>query len=114
MITRIIPRFRNVQDMKAQHMNTTESRRHEHRRRLGITGIVAAAAMIGTLLVPQAAHAADPLPDGLTQETAAGSCWEIKQNYPSSANGTYWLVTPALVYPQQFYCDQEREGADGY
>ncbi|MFD6816887.1 fibrinogen-like YCDxxxxGGGW domain-containing protein [Microbacterium sp. NPDC060132] len=49
-------------------------------------------------------------PDGLTPETAAASCWEIKQNNPGSADGVYWLVTPTLVDPQQFYCDQTTLG----
>ncbi|WP_291278551.1 fibrinogen-like YCDxxxxGGGW domain-containing protein [Galactobacter sp.] len=48
--------------------------------------------------------------DGLTEATAAASCWEIKQNAPASTNGVYWLYTPALGAPQQFYCDQERQG----
>lgn len=72
---------------------------------------VAAAALIVSLLGPApAAHAADPLPDGLSQETAAGSCWEIKQNTPAAPSGVYWLVTPQLVAPEQFYCDQETDG----
>ncbi len=48
--------------------------------------------------------------DGLSQATAAGSCWEIKQNDPSAADGVYWLVTPALQAPEQFYCDQTSNG----
>jgi trimeric autotransporter adhesin len=58
---------------------------------------------------PRAA-AADPPPDGLTSRTAAASCWEIKQNVPSSADGVYWLVTPTLIAPQQFYCDMTTDG----
>ncbi|MGV2984784.1 fibrinogen-like YCDxxxxGGGW domain-containing protein [Microbacterium sp. AGC85] len=72
---------------------------------------IAVAAMVGTLLTPVAATAADaPLPDGLTQETAAASCWEVKQNFPTAADGIYWLVTPELVAPDQFYCDQTTDG----
>lgn len=56
------------------------------------------------------ARADAPLPDGLTETTAAASCWEIKQNTPTAPSGVYWLVTPALVYPQQFYCDQTTDG----
>ncbi len=48
--------------------------------------------------------------DGLSQATAAGSCWEIKQSTPSAPSGVYWLVTPALVAPEQFYCDQSTDG----
>lgn len=74
---------------------------------------VVIAALVGSLLTPVAATAADQpaaVPDGLTSETAAGSCWEIKQNSPNSADGVYWLVTPALVAPEQFYCDQTTDG----
>ena len=48
--------------------------------------------------------------DGLSQATAAGSCWEIKQSTPSAPSGVYWLITPALVAPEQFYCDQGTDG----
>ena len=48
--------------------------------------------------------------DGLSQATAAGSCWEIKQSTPSAPSGVYWLITPALVAPEQFYCDQSTDG----
>ncbi|MBN9613878.1 MAG: hypothetical protein J0H64_10595, partial [Actinobacteria bacterium] len=47
-----------------------------------------------------------PTPDGLTQASAAASCWEIKQNTPNAPSGVYWLATPALGGAQQFYCDQ--------
>ncbi|WP_316668368.1 fibrinogen-like YCDxxxxGGGW domain-containing protein [uncultured Propionibacterium sp.] len=48
--------------------------------------------------------------DGRTEATAAASCWEIKQNDPSSADGTYWLQTPAMDAPGQFFCDQTTDG----
>ncbi|MEW2459699.1 fibrinogen-like YCDxxxxGGGW domain-containing protein [Microbacterium sp. K41] len=72
---------------------------------------IAALAVVGALLTPGAASAVVASgPDGRTQETAAASCWEIKQNNPAAADGVYWLVTPGLVYPQQFYCDQTTDG----
>ena len=49
-------------------------------------------------------------PDGRTSATAAASCWEIKQNDPNAEDGVYWLLTPTLVAPQQFYCEQEEYG----
>lgn len=49
-------------------------------------------------------------PLGRTSTDAAASCWEIKQNEPGSANGTYWLQTPKLVAPEQFYCDMTTDG----
>lgn len=48
--------------------------------------------------------------DGLSAATAAASCWDIKANYPASADGTYWLLTPAMSAPAQFYCDQTTDG----
>ena len=47
---------------------------------------------------------------GLSAPTAGTSCWSIKQSYPSSADGIYWLWTPKLVAPQQFYCDMTTDG----
>ncbi|MGP9734372.1 fibrinogen-like YCDxxxxGGGW domain-containing protein [Brachybacterium sp. AOP42-C2-15] len=51
-----------------------------------------------------------PEPDGLGEGTAAASCWEIKQKDPASQDGIYWLVTPELGAPQQFFCDQTTDG----
>ena len=48
--------------------------------------------------------------DGLSPETAAPSCWSIKQYYPESEDGTYWLWTPQLVHPQQLHCDMTTDG----
>lgn len=47
---------------------------------------------------------------GDSAATAAGSCWEIKQQRPSAADGAYWLLTPAMTEPAQFYCDQTTDG----
>lgn len=92
-------------------MNTIPNPRRPRLARAAVGTAVAVAALIGSLLTPMAAVSAEaPLPDGLTQETAAASCWEIKQNHPASTDGIYWLVTPALVAPEQFYCDQTTNG----
>ena len=85
--------------------------------------LVAVATMIGgtTLATAQPATAAspgvmaaaaaiDPAVLGTTPDAAAGSCWEIKQQNPSAADGDYWLLTPAMNAPQQFYCDQTTDG----
>jgi hypothetical protein len=68
--------------------------------------------MVLAILAMQAPSqaAATRTADGLTQATAAGSCWEIKLNNPSATDGVYWLVTPKLQAPQQFYCDQTSNG----
>lgn len=48
--------------------------------------------------------------DGLRPETAAASCWEVAQVDPEAPSGVYWLSTPTLRAPEQFYCDQEHDG----
>ncbi len=48
--------------------------------------------------------------DGLAPPNAGASCWGIKQAFPSSADGIYWLQTPALVAAEQFYCDMTTDG----
>ncbi len=47
---------------------------------------------------------------GLTSDDAGPSCWAIKQSFPSSNDGIYWLNTAALIAPQQFYCDMTTDG----
>ena len=83
-------------------------------RRTALLALVASAALLTGLLAPlprgQAADPVPPSPDGLSERTAAASCWEIKQNDPSSADGVYWLLTPAMTQAEQFYCDQTRAG----
>ncbi|MDK7339731.1 fibrinogen-like YCDxxxxGGGW domain-containing protein [Pauljensenia sp. UMB0018B] len=48
--------------------------------------------------------------DGLSAATAAASCWDIKQRNPEAADGAYWLQTPAMDHPAQFFCDQTTDG----
>ena len=71
--------------------------------------VVLAATLVVAPFVP-APSAAAAAPDGVSSFTAAASCWEIKQGYPSSPDGVYWLVTPGLQAPQQFYCDMTTDG----
>ncbi len=47
---------------------------------------------------------------GSTADNAAGSCWEIKRLRPTAPDGSYWLLTPKLVQPQEFYCDMTTDG----
>jgi trimeric autotransporter adhesin len=74
---------------------------------------LAASVLIGSLVVGAldtgVVHA-DVVYDGSSPAQAAASCWEAKQVAPNSASGAYWLLTPALQAPQQFYCDQETDG----
>jgi len=75
---------------------------------VSIASLLGLGAVATTAPVPAGA-AADGR-TGLTQQTAGTSCWSIKQSYPSSADGIYWLWTPKLVDPQQFYCDMTTDG----
>src|SRR5689334_19592377 len=61
-------------------------------------------------LPASSAAAADSPRDGTTESTAVASCWEAKQVNPAAADGLYWLYTPALQRPQQFWCDMTTEG----
>ncbi|WP_346846192.1 fibrinogen-like YCDxxxxGGGW domain-containing protein [uncultured Rothia sp.] len=76
-----------------------------------ITSLSAAVALGTTLLTGATVAQADSAHDGKSLETAAASCWEIKQNYPDSPSGAYWLSTPdSKSAPAKFYCDQETDG----
>lgn len=48
--------------------------------------------------------------DGLSEQNAAASCWEAKKIKPAAQSGIYWLQTPAMPAPEQFYCDQVTDG----
>src|SRR4051794_2214140 len=65
-----------------------------------VAGVIAGTAHAGSATV----HA------GLTSDDAAPSCWAIKQSFPASASGIYWLETAALQAPQPFYCDMTTDG----
>ncbi|MGN5734314.1 fibrinogen-like YCDxxxxGGGW domain-containing protein [Arthrobacter psychrochitiniphilus] len=56
------------------------------------------------------AQAAGIVYDGSSPEQAAASCWEVKTLAPSAPTGVYWLRTPELPVPTQFYCDQTTDG----
>jgi trimeric autotransporter adhesin len=76
--------------------------------------VVGAGVALAAVLVPVAssttAQAADQVRDGRAESRALASCWEIKQAFPSSPDGLYWLYTPALQRPQQFWCDMTTDG----
>ncbi|WP_062005517.1 MULTISPECIES: LamG-like jellyroll fold domain-containing protein [Arthrobacter] len=77
---------------------------------LGLLTSTAVATALLTGLSVNAATAAPPVFDGAAASTAAASCWEIKQDKPDAADGTYWLLTPAMSAPAQFYCDMTTDG----
>ena len=82
---------------------------------------VAAAALTAALLpltmfsslVPAAAAEEGIVRDGSSELQAAASCWEVKQTAPAAPSGSYWLLTPQMPAPEQFYCDQETDGGGG-
>jgi hypothetical protein len=77
---------------------------------LAVGAGVALAAVLVPLASSTTAQAADQVRDGRAESRALASCWEIKQAFPKSADGLYWLYTPALQRPQQFWCDMSTDG----
>ncbi|MCB1040291.1 MAG: hypothetical protein KDA94_12320, partial [Acidimicrobiales bacterium] len=89
------------------------ARLHRPTRRTAGALAALALAAVGTITVigGQGAGAATAAPgDGTSSGTAGASCWGIKQAFPASADGVYWLNTAALERPQQFYCDMTTDG----
>lgn len=64
----------------------------------------------GVVAVPSASQAATFVPNGSSPASAAASCWEVKKVEPSAQDGQYWLLTPMLRTPTQFYCDMTTDG----
>ena len=72
-------------------------------------GLLAAVGVLAAML-PAATTEQLPTPDGLTEATAAASCWEIAQLTPDAPSDVYWIATPTLGSAERFYCDQETDG----
>lgn len=82
-------------------------------RRLRLGAALAALTVTASLATALPASTAEPAAaatNGSSAATAAASCWEIKQTSPSLPSGIYWLLTPAMAAPEQFYCDQTTDG----
>ncbi|QXC59137.1 hypothetical protein KSP35_12000 [Aquihabitans sp. G128] len=84
-------------------------------RRWTIAGIaflaLVAVVPVTAALRSDSASAAPALPgDGTSSATAGASCWGIKQQYPASASGTFWLLTKSMDRPAQFACDMTTDG----
>lgn len=84
--------------------------RQPGRGRPVLTAGVVLVVFASMLAVSTQASAQPAAAGGGSSADAAASCWEIKQNNPNAANGTYWLQTPALVAPERFYCDMTTDG----
>ncbi|MFC6147366.1 fibrinogen-like YCDxxxxGGGW domain-containing protein [Corynebacterium nasicanis] len=67
-------------------------------------------ALVAAVLAPARAQPQTPVRNGQSPATAAGSCWDLKQNFPELPSGPYWLLTPTMPAPQEFFCDQEMDG----
>lgn len=48
--------------------------------------------------------------DASSADKALASCWDVKMSYPNSPSGLYWLYTPSMAAPDQFYCDMTTDG----
>ncbi|KGM09876.1 galactose oxidase, partial [Cellulomonas bogoriensis 69B4 = DSM 16987] len=75
--------------------------------------LVAATLLLGAAVTTPATAQGATTPavlDGSAPDRAAASCWEIKQNSPTSPDGPYWLLTPELLAPQQHWCDMTYDG----
>ena len=81
--------------------------RHGSLRRWG--SAIVLACLPAAVLVASPAQAA-VVHDGSAAHRAAASCWEIKQNQPGAQDGRYWLITPQLKAPEQYYCDMTTDG----
>jgi hypothetical protein len=87
---------------------------------LAVSALAAGGAIVG-LVTDASAQESTPAPtattapvrmpsSGGTSADAAASCWEIKQNHPTSQDGVYWLRNDGLVRPERFYCDMTTDG----
>ncbi len=77
---------------------------------LGMAAAIPALSTAGPASVVQAQAPTVSTLDGSTSSTAAASCWEIKQLFPASTDGVYWLRTATLERPERFYCDMTTDG----
>lgn len=70
------------------------------------------AVLIACVVIPLAAcdPTDQPVGDGLSVANAGASCWGIKQAFPASPDGVYWLNPTTLDRPTQFYCDMTTDG----
>ncbi|MFH5824408.1 fibrinogen-like YCDxxxxGGGW domain-containing protein [Georgenia sp. AZ-5] len=78
--------------------------------RAKVLAAASAGAIVLSSVLLSTSAAADVVLDGGAPDRAAASCWEVKQLNPTAADGAYWLLTPELQAPQQFYCDMTTDG----
>ncbi|MCC3266585.1 fibrinogen-like YCDxxxxGGGW domain-containing protein [Arthrobacter gengyunqii] len=91
--------------------NRLRQPRFGQRRSLRLGAALAALVVAAGLTTALPAATSEPVaPNGSSADAAAASCWEIKQGHPALPSGVYWLLTPAMAAPEQFYCDQTTDG----
>lgn len=98
--------------MPAQSARSRAAQSARSRARLvgaALVGLAGGVVPLAPFAPAPAARAATTY-DGSTPARAAASCWEIKQDDPAATDGVYWLVTPKLIRPDQFYCDMTTAG----
>ena len=100
--------------MTTTYTNKPAEKRHAHSwsaKKWGAFALAFGTAFTAAPLTPTTpASAATGTHDGSSSDKAAASCYEVKQVNPSASSGTYWLYTPQMSGPAQFYCDQETDG----
>jgi len=79
---------------------------------LFITTILIVSNLNGQIVPSQYGFFHSPLPDGLTPETASSSAYQIKQDYPNSSDGIYWIENIDLNggAPFEIYADMTTDG----
>lgn len=67
---------------------------------------------IAKLAVSKSANKTCQIGDGLSPETAGSSAYQIKQNFPFSASGLYWVKNSNINFgePFQIYADMDNVG----
>lgn len=80
------------------------------RRALAALVALGALATLTTACDPNETPSGPTAGDGTTMATAGASCWGILRDRPTSPSGIYWLATPTMDRPAQFYCDMVTDG----
>ncbi|QXC59138.1 hypothetical protein KSP35_12005 [Aquihabitans sp. G128] len=91
-------------------MRTTQLNRRWTIAATAFLALVAVVPATAALRSGTAAAAPAAAGDGTTSTTAGASCWGIKQQHPTSASGTYWVLTASMDRPVQVACDMATDG----
>src|ERR1700742_3974422 len=81
-------------------------------RRVGASMLAVLSLAVGmTIVVAMPSPAVSTaIGSGTSSSTPGASCWGIKQAFPQSADGLYWLRSQAMASAGQFYCDMTTDG----